>query len=147
MTTEYTDQFVPVAEDVYVRTVSMEPQQPADPANPKHPLVMVHGFGCGLGCFYKNLDHLHSNRHLYAFDVLGFGRSTRVPFSDQPETVENEFVESIEKWRQAMGIEKMILLGHSLGAFMSTAYAMKYPDRSVSGYISTTYSSYLFCTV
>ena len=93
------------------------------------PLVMVHGFGCGLAAFYKNYDSLHSKRHLYAFDILGFGRSSRTAFSRDPEEIENQFVESIEKWRKAIGLEKFILLGHSLGAFISTSYAMKYPER------------------
>ena len=90
---------------------------------------MVHGFGCGLGAFYKNIDHLHSTRHLYAFDILGFGRSSRTPFSTDPEMIEEQYVESFENWRQAMGLERFILLGHSLGAYLCTAYAMKYPDR------------------
>ncbi len=125
---DYTDQFVPIADNTHIRTLSMAPQQSTSDSN-KYPLVMVHGFGAGLGCFYKNFDHLHSKRSLHAFDVLGFGRSTRATFSEEPELVEDEFVESIEKWRQAMGIDKMILLGHSLGAFMATSYTMKYPDR------------------
>ena len=123
---------MPIADNTHIRTLSMAPLQYTTTTNDtRYPLVMVHGFGCGLGCFYKNFDHLHSKRHLYAFDVLGFGRSSRASFSKEAESVENEFVESIEKWRCAMGIEKMILLGHSLGAFMVTSYAMKYPDRSV----------------
>ena len=96
------------------------------------PLVMVHGFGCGLGCFYKNFDSLHSNRRLFAFDVLGFARSSRTNFvGTDSESIEEEFIDSFEKWRQALGLNKMVLLGHSLGAFMSCAYAMKYPNRSV----------------
>lgn len=95
----------------------------------KLPLVMVHGFGCGLAAFYKNFDHLHSKRRLYAFDLLGFGRSSRTPFPTDPAQVEDQFVESVESWRKAVGLEKFILLGHSLGAFISTSYAMKYPER------------------
>ena len=93
------------------------------------PLVMAPGFGGGLVQYYKNLDHLHSNRKVYTFDLPGFGRSTRIPFSTDAEKVEEEFVAAIEKWRQEMGLEKFIFLGHSLGAFLACAYAIKYPSR------------------
>jgi len=28
-----------------------------------------------------------------------------------------------------MGLEKIVLLGHSFGGYLSSAYAMKFPDR------------------
>lgn len=127
LSSPYTDLYVPLDDQgTHVRTITLAP---LDTSSTTPPLVMVHGFGCGLGCFYRNFDTLASNRRLFAFDVLGFGRSSRVSFGTDPETVEEEFVESIEKWRQSMGLDKMILLGHSLGAFMSCAYAMRYPER------------------
>ncbi len=125
---EYSDHYVPIADNTYMRTLSLSSSDtPTD--IPRTPLVMVHGFGCGLATFYKNFDCLHTKRSLYAFDILGFGRSTRTVFSNDPEEIENQFVESIEKWRKAVGLDKFILLGHSLGAFLSTSYAMKYPER------------------
>ena len=39
------------------------------------------------------------------------------------------FVDSLEEWREKMKLEKMTLVGHSLGAYMSVAYALKYPTR------------------
>ena len=95
----------------------------------KVPLVMVHGMGGGIGLWAQNLGPLSENRPLYAFDVLGFGRSSRPQFSTKPDVAENQFVESIEEWRKTMDIDKMILLGHSLGAYISGAYSLKYPDR------------------
>lgn len=93
------------------------------------PLVMVHGMGGGIGLWAQNLDVLAQNRPVYAFDLLGFGRSSRPKFGNTAERVENEFVESIEKWRQEMKLDKMILLGHSLGAYICSAYALRYPDK------------------
>lgn len=36
--------------------------------------------------------------------------------------------ENAESWRKAMGIRKMVLLGHSLGGYLSAAYALRHPD-------------------
>ena len=105
----------------------MEPQQPSGPD--KLPLVLVHGFGCGILQFYKNLDHLHSDRRLYALDLPGFARSTRVPFPGEAEAVEAAFVSALERWREGVGLERFVLLGHSLGGFLSLSYAMTHPHR------------------
>lgn len=122
----YRDVFVPIGSDATIRTIIMEPEVPQSPE--RTPLVMIHGFGAGLLAFYKNFDHLHATRRLYALDLPGFARSSRISFSKDAESVENEFVEAIEKWRQGIGLQEFVLLGHSLGAFLSTAYAMKHPN-------------------
>lgn len=93
------------------------------------PLVMVHGFGGGAALWCLNLDGLAEARTVYAFDVLGFGRSSRYNFSDDSVKAEEEFVESIEDWREANGIERMILMGHSFGGYLVSSYALKYPDH------------------
>uniref|UniRef100_A0A452DRT7 (Lyso)-N-acylphosphatidylethanolamine lipase n=1 Tax=Capra hircus TaxID=9925 RepID=A0A452DRT7_CAPHI len=93
------------------------------------PLVMVHGFGGGVGLWILNMDSLSTRRTLHTFDLLGFGRSSRPTFPRDPEGAEDEFVTSIETWRESMGIPSMILLGHSLGGFLATSYSIKYPDR------------------
>ena len=100
-----------------------------DTVERKAPLVMMHGFGCGLGAFSHNYDALHADRELLSFDVLGFGRSSRTQFTPEAETAEIELIDSLENWRQSVGLDKFVLLGHSLGAFLACSYAMKYPAR------------------
>ena len=101
-------------------------------------LVMIHGYGAGLGFFYKNFEPLSRQPHwkLYALDLLGMGRSSRPNFrihaKDKQGKIteaENWFVDSLEEWRQERKIEKFTLLGHSLGGYMAVAYALKYPGR------------------
>jgi len=41
-------------------------------------------------------------------------------------------IEGLEIWRQKMGIEKMILSGHSLGGYVATKYTVKFPLNVIS---------------
>ena len=79
-----------------------------------------------------NIETLSESRTLYAIDVLGFGRSSRPKFSSDHIVAESQFVESLEDWRKAMQLPHMILLGHCFGAYIATAYALKYPGNVVA---------------
>ncbi|XP_018018107.1 (Lyso)-N-acylphosphatidylethanolamine lipase [Hyalella azteca] len=82
-------------------------------------------------------EPLRFNSNIVQFtfmDMLGFGRSSRPTYSRDPLQAEQELVESIEAWRKVVGLERFMLLGHSLGAYLATVYAFKYPDRIVEPY-------------
>ncbi|KAF2762257.1 alpha/beta-hydrolase [Pseudovirgaria hyperparasitica] len=104
----------------------------------EHNLVMLHGYGAGLGFFYKNFEGLSRapGWKLYALDMLGMGRSSRPPFRICAKTreekiteAENWFIDALEEWRIKKNINKFTLLGHSLGGYMAVAYALKYPGH------------------
>ncbi|KAI5306796.1 hypothetical protein KEM56_007090 [Ascosphaera pollenicola] len=102
-------------------------------------LVILHGYGAGLGFFYKNFEPLSRAKgwQLYALDMLGMGRSTRPPFKlpsakDRESKItaaEDWFIDALEEWRVKRKIERFTLLGHSLGGYLAVAYALKYPGR------------------
>ncbi|KAI4135725.1 MAG: hypothetical protein LQ347_000405 [Umbilicaria vellea] len=101
-------------------------------------LVMLHGYGAGLGFFYKNFEGLSRVKgwKVYALDLLGMGRSSRPPFrlqaKDRPGSIteaENWFIDALEEWRVQRKIDRFTLLGHSLGGYMAVAYALKYPGH------------------
>ncbi|XP_053294689.1 (Lyso)-N-acylphosphatidylethanolamine lipase [Pleuronectes platessa] len=121
--------FVTLPNQYQLWTLTLTNKMVHKPAVPKTPLVMVHGFGGGVGMWIRNLDALSRSRPVYAFDLLGFGRSSRPPFPSDAAEAEEQFVASIEQWRQSVGLETMILLGHSLGGYLATSYAIQYPSR------------------
>lgn len=101
-------------------------------------LVMIHGYGAGLGFFYRNFESLSRlpGWKLYALDMLGMGRSSRPPFKihakdrqGKIEEAESWFIDALEEWRIKKGIDRFTLLGHSMGGYMAVAYALKYPGH------------------
>ncbi|GJN80719.1 hypothetical protein PLIIFM63780_004249 [Purpureocillium lilacinum] len=105
---------------------------------PEETLVMVHGYGAGLGFFYNNFEPITRipGLRLYALDMLGMGNSSRPPFKihakDKEQQVieaENWFIDALEEWRKARKIERFTLLGHSLGGYLAVSYAIKYPGH------------------
>uniref|UniRef100_A0A4W4FL96 1-acylglycerol-3-phosphate O-acyltransferase ABHD5 n=1 Tax=Electrophorus electricus TaxID=8005 RepID=A0A4W4FL96_ELEEL len=118
---------VPISNGNYIWTLAS--QAPRD-EDSKIPLVLLHGFGGGVGLWVKNLTALaQSKRPVYALDLLGFGRSSRTTARSYSQEAEEQFIQSLEEWRKAVGVELMILLGHDLGGYVSVAYALTYPHR------------------
>lgn len=95
------------------------------------PLVLFHGFAGGIGFWNSNLKELAKNNTVYCIDLPGFGRSSRVPFTENtPEASEKYFLTAIHKWFEKMGFSKKVrLLGHSFGAYLCACYALKHPDQ------------------
>ncbi|KIY67368.1 alpha/beta-hydrolase [Cylindrobasidium torrendii FP15055 ss-10] len=126
----------------FLNTFTMSSTSPRTPSSPP-PAVLLHGYGAGLGFFFHNylpLSQWASRRStsVYAVDWLGMGRSARPPFSiKSPRSdtaarvaeAESFFIDALEEWRGVQGLERMTLIGHSLGAYFSLAYALKYPER------------------
>ncbi|GAB6022694.1 hypothetical protein CHUAL_006789 [Chamberlinius hualienensis] len=110
-------------EDNLIRTVS------ANDTSQSTPLVLVHGFGAGVALWILNLESLSRKRPVYAFDILGFGRSSRPTFSSHSEEAEAQLVESFERWRESIGLKEFVLLGHSMGGFLASSYALKHPQH------------------
>ncbi|KAJ8387622.1 hypothetical protein AAFF_G00151720 [Aldrovandia affinis] len=120
---------LPTQDKIWTVTVTNRHSRKPEKNTTQTPLVMVHGFGGGVGLWVRNLDPLCVSRPVFAFDLLGFGRSSRPHFPSDPAQAEDQSVHSIEQWRQAVGVEHMILLGHSLGGYLATSYAIQYPER------------------
>lgn len=94
------------------------------------PLVVLHGHGGGVGVWIDEIDALAAHYRLYLVDWLGWGRSDRPAYTGSgAERSRDWWVESLEDWRRAMGLEDFYLLGHSLGGWLAAEYTMRYPAR------------------
>lgn len=100
-------------------------------ANANH-LIMIHGYGSGLGLYLKNFKEITSdNWIIHAIDLLGYGCSSRPPFSPTNfEQTESWFHDSFQKWMELRKIpsQNTMVLAHSMGAYLMGSYGIKNPD-------------------
>jgi len=93
------------------------------------PVLTLHG-GPGFNHFYLECfeDFLpRAGIRFWYYDQLGCG------FSDSPQDASlwtlERYREEVEQVRQALGLERFVLYGHSWGGMLGMEYALKYPDH------------------
>lgn len=91
--------------------------------------------------FKPYLDSLTEGMQLVYIDNRGSGFSETGPQSTY--TIENN-VEDIEALRKYLGIDKIVLLGHSYGGMTAMSYAAKYQENLAGLLLVATSPSYRF---
>lgn len=89
-------------------------------------LVLMHGWSSGSALWAKIIDNLTPTFDVYAFDLLGFGQSSRPRFlGSNPADARSFWLESFDLWREQTlpPGAKFSLVGHSLGGFLACAWA------------------------
>lgn len=86
-------------------------------------VVLVHGFGEDSTIWNEQVHFLRSFCKVITFDLPGSGRS---PLSKDGLTIEN-FAEIIVTLCKELKEENIILFGHSMGGYISLAFAEKHP--------------------
>jgi proline iminopeptidase len=92
------------------------------------PCVFVHG-GPGAGSYsFEKLggNRLEDQLRMVYFDQRGSGRSASSPRKDYSMA---RMVQDLEELRQHLGLQKWVVMAHSFGGTIATAYAVKYPQR------------------
>ena len=91
------------------------------------PIVMLHGLAGQLHHFrYALVDDLARDTRVLAFDRPGSGYSTRDP--GRATTLEEQ-ADAVVAALDALGIERAVLVGHSLGGALSLAIALRHPHK------------------
>ncbi len=89
-------------------------------------LVLLHGLGANLFTWRWIIPFLGKHFTVTAFDLPGFGASSK-PLDATYGL--DEQVERIENFTRRMGIDKMFLVGNSMGGNIALWYALSHPDQ------------------
>jgi proline-specific peptidase len=92
------------------------------------PLLVCHPGGPGFSArYFGDLAGLGDRFTLILLDPRGTGGSDR-PGDDRAYTTE-DYVADLDELREHLGLERVLLLGHSHGGVVAAAYAVARPDR------------------
>lgn len=89
------------------------------------PVVLVHGLGVSSRYLVPAAEHLAPYYRTYAPDLPGFGKS------DKPRRVLTigELAEALAAWMDEAGLERVVLLGNSLGCQIIAEIGLRYAER------------------
>ena len=102
-----------------------EEHGPADAS----PLILSAGLG-GLGAYWTpNLDALTRNNRVILYDHRGTGRSDRTL---QPNLTVEHMADDVLGLMDALGLERVALVGHAAGGVIGLSLALSHPERLAS---------------
>jgi pimeloyl-ACP methyl ester carboxylesterase len=88
------------------------------------PVVLVHGLSGSSRWWRRNIGALTPHRRVYVIDLIGFGAShTRHPF------VLTEAASYLIQWLDQLELERISLVGHSMGGLIVAELAADAPER------------------
>ncbi len=91
------------------------------------PIVFLHGAWTDGSQWVSVMESLSRDFHCFAPDLLGFGESD---FPDVHYSIDLQ-LESLGELLRALKLEKVYLVGHSIGGWIAASYALKYPEQVI----------------
>lgn len=89
------------------------------------PVLMFHGMTCNSALWYPTIEALSGFR-IYCVDTPGdFGKSKAVKKIQTPEDAARWMNQLLD----VMGLEKAIFIGHSMGGWFCSNFAVAHPER------------------
>jgi pimeloyl-ACP methyl ester carboxylesterase len=98
------------------------------PLDTQLPWVLLHGIGSGSASWVYQLDTADASGavQVLAWDAPGYADSTALPMA-QPTA--QDYAQRLWAWLDARGLQRVRLVGHSLGAIMAASAARLQPER------------------
>lgn len=88
------------------------------------PLVLLHGISSGAASWHKQMAL--SGYRVLAWDMPGYGESPMLPVE---QANAGDYADALARLLDHAGVERAVVVGHSLGALVASAFAAKYPRR------------------
>lgn len=89
-------------------------------------LVLLHGFAASKEVWLKQMELLTPHFHVIAPDLPGWGESTRVDGASYNIDAQ---VARLQGFVDTLGMQKVVLIGHSMGGAIAGVYAAEHPDH------------------
>jgi pimeloyl-ACP methyl ester carboxylesterase len=87
------------------------------------PLIFVHGWVGSWRYWIPTMQAASISYRAYALDLWGFGETSKA----QSRYTLDHYVTLLDRFLEEMGIAKIALVGHGLGAVVALLYANKFP--------------------
>ena len=88
-------------------------------------LLLLHGFGLSVEIWQHNIEPLAKFYKVYAIDLVGFGRTEKHEGPYTPSFM----VDFINDALTALNLEKVTLIGLSMGGGLSILYTLRFPHK------------------
>ena len=89
------------------------------------PVILLHGWLGSWGLWQPTMEALGHHYRFYALDFWGFGESGK----KRDSYTLNDFIELVQQFMDALGMEAAPLVGHSMGGTTSLGVGIRYPER------------------
>lgn len=89
-------------------------------------IILIHGFGASLDTWDGWAKELSKQYRVIRFDLPPFGFTG--PVQKAPMNAV-EYVKFLESFTKALGLERFVLAGNSLGGYVSWNYAVAHPEQ------------------
>ncbi|MEI7644860.1 MAG: alpha/beta hydrolase [Chloroflexales bacterium] len=89
------------------------------------PVLFLHGWLGSWRYWFPTMEVVSEHFRTYSFDFWGFGESRR---KLTQESIQN-YSDQVIRFLDALGIDRVQLVGHSMGGMVALKTAITYPDR------------------
>jgi pimeloyl-ACP methyl ester carboxylesterase len=93
------------------------------------PLVLLHGWPEFSGIWRHNMPALAAEYDVIAPDLRGFGRTEKLDAATARKTTPEVLADDLEALLDALGLERVGIVAHDVGAYVSQTFARRHPDR------------------